>query len=81
MDYKQIMLNLIEFNRLLQGWIDDFNCGEIYDENKTPEWNDGAYQSLEDIHNALEGYGLLFTDEDELDLDVLRNSDSYFKED
>ena len=81
MDYKQIMLNLIEFNRLVQGWIDDFNCGEIYDENKSTDWNDGAYQSLEDIHNALEGYGLLFMDEDELDLDVLRNSDSYFKED
>ena len=71
MDYKQIMLNLIELNRLIQGWIDDFNCGEIYDENKSADWNEGAYQSLEDIRNALEEYGLLFTDEDELDLDVL----------
>lgn len=71
MDYKQIMLNLIEFNRLVQGWIDDFNCGEIYDENKSTDWNDGAYTSLENIKDALEDYGLFFTDEDELDLYVL----------
>lgn len=71
MDYKKIMLSLIEFNRLVQGWIDDFNCGEIYDENKSTDWNDGAYTSLENIKDALEDYGLFFTDEDELDLDVL----------
>lgn len=68
MDYKKIMLSLIEFNSLIQGWIDDFNCGEIYDENKSADWNEGAYKSLEDIQDALENYGLLFTNEDELDL-------------
>lgn len=73
MDYKQIMMNLIEFNKMLQGWLDDFNSGELYDEEKSVEWNDGAYKSLEVIQMALEDYGLLFNEENELDLDVLNN--------
>lgn len=71
MDYKQIMMNLIEFNTMLQGWLDDFNCGELYDEEKDVEWNEGAYSSLEVIKGALEDYGLFLTENDELDLDVL----------
>lgn len=71
MDYKQIMMNLIEFNKMLQGWLDDFNGGELYDEEKSIEWNEGAYSSLEVIQSALEDHGLLFDDENELDLDVL----------
>ena len=71
MDYKQIMENLIEFNKMLQGWLDDFNSGELYDEEKSVEWNEGAYSSLEVIQMALEDYGLLFNEENELDLDAL----------
>lgn len=71
MDYKQIILNLIEFDGMLQGWLDDFNSGELYDEEKSVEWNEGAYKSLEVIQSALEDYGLLFNEDDELDLNVL----------
>lgn len=74
MDYKQIMLNLIEFNRLLQGWLDDMSCGELADEEKSIDWNDGAYNTLEKVKDALEEYGLLL-DENELDLYQLDDLD------
>lgn len=68
MDYKQIMLNLIEFNKLIQGWLDDMSSGELADETKSIDYNDGAYNTLEQVQNALEEYGLLLLDENELDL-------------
>lgn len=68
MDYKKIMLNLIEFNKLIQGWLDDMSCGELADEEKSIDWNDGAYNTLEKVKDALDDFDISYTDEDELDL-------------
>lgn len=75
MDYKQIMLNLIEFNKLIQGWLDDMSSGELADEEKSIDYNDGIYNAIEHVKDALDEFGISFTDEDELDLYQLDDLD------
>lgn len=65
MDYKKLVTNLTEYNKLIQGWIDDISCGELADENKSDDWNDGVENALGNVHDALEEYNLLLTNEDE----------------
>lgn len=75
MNYKQIMLNLIEFNHLLSSWLDDMGGGDLADEEKSVDWNDGVYDALEKIYDALEEFGLVFTDEDADTLDLYKLDD------
>lgn len=70
MNFKQILENLIEFNTMLRGWLDDINSGELADETKSDEWNDGVLDALTRVQEELDNYGLLF-DEDSFDDEYL----------
>lgn len=79
MDFKRILSNLIDFNTMIQGWIDDFNCGNLYDENKSIDWNEGAYNSLISLQEELTNFDLSF-DENDFDEDYLNNLNDLYND-
>lgn len=79
MDFKKIITNLIEFNTMIQGWIDDYNCNNLYDENKSVDWNEGAYNSLIRLQEELSDFGLYF-EEDDFDEDYLNNLNALYND-
>lgn len=73
MDYKKIILDLIEFCNWLQGCIDDYNANNYLDETKSDEFNEGIADCLNRVKETLELYGIFFEDADEFDLYQLDN--------
>lgn len=73
MDYKKIMLDLIEFSKWIQNSVDDYYCSNFFDEEKSVDWNDGVGDAIIHVKDAMEELGIFFTDEDELDLNTLNN--------
>lgn len=65
MDFKKIMINLIEFCTLIDNTINDINCGEYIDEEKSDDWNDGAENAIKEVKIWLENYGIFFDEGDD----------------
>lgn len=83
MDYKQIMLNLIEFCKWVQNSVDDYQCSNWFDEEKSVDWNDGVGDAILHVKESMEELGIYFGElsSDELfDLEEKIRKSNFLKE-